>query len=97
MELAWHTFLNQERILSPFSRSHGSLDNPLPRIMRQIKINYNWGGYFELKGVRLAPASDQFVDYQILIENVKDRQKYARLRRLSDQHRRVSNDHGHQQ
>ena len=46
--------------------------NPLSMAYSHFKIDYNSGGFFHLKHVRLSAESDQFVDYKILIDTISD-------------------------
>lgn len=85
VELAWDTFLNQQSILDTEWITRDAIYNPLPNIFKKMRINYNRGGYFEIKRVRLSPHQNQFVDYHILIENVEDPGKYEFLKNLSEE------------
>ena len=84
MELAWDIFLNQQSILDTEWETRDAIENPLPHIFKKLKVNYNWGGYFEIKRVRLSPQQNQFVDYQIVIEHIKDHAIFEFIRNLSE-------------
>lgn len=62
--------------------ANADLKNPLNHYLKLMTVSYKLGGFFQIKRVKWAECGLMFMDYDILIESVPDKEAFDKLHML---------------
>lgn len=72
------TWMNAGSCLNQFAE----MGNPFPSLINQIKVDYRTGGLYTIKRVKSIETPNIYMDFQIMIASIDDRDDHQKLLRI---------------